>query len=110
MNNFSFIRFRSQQSHLPAEAVLQSDLMRGVADPPVQRLILRVELVAVTQSDTPEVEPCHARHLSVAPYVRTDAEHFPDEYQRRYLRLRPQALRVRYQQCRTNAEVRAHRK
>src|SRR5690606_10028542 len=83
--------------------------MGGVADPPVQRLAARVELVTVAQTETPEVELRHPRKLAVASYVCPDAEHFFDEDEGRGLRLWPQVLRIRHQHARTEVEVRAHR-
>src|SRR5690606_10058176 len=95
-----------QQSNNPIEPVTDPDLVGGVADAAVQRLAARVELIAVAQSDAREVELRHAGQLPVAAGVEPDAEHTLHEEQRRGLRLRPQALRVRHQHTRAELEVR----
>ncbi|WP_353197594.1 hypothetical protein [Parapedobacter defluvii] len=48
--------------------------MGSVTDTPVQRLVARVELVAVAQTKAPKVKLCHPRKLPVAPHIRADTE------------------------------------
>ncbi len=79
--------------------------MGTVIHPAVQRLIARIELVTVTQTETPETELRKTRYVPVAPHIDSKTEYLPDKEHRLHIRLRTQVLRIRHQQRRTDSDV-----
>lgn len=71
--------------------------MRRVVNAAVQRLVARIELVAVAEPKRREVELCHCREIAVATDIHPHAERTLNEHQRRNLCLRTQALRISHQ-------------
>src|SRR5690606_28585603 len=87
----------SKQPDLLPKAITESDFMGIVIDAPVQCLVARTELVAVTDTEVPDVDLRHSCYVSVTPNVHPQSKSPLHKEHRCNLRLRAKALRIRDQ-------------